>query len=398
MSEILIEIAEKIKNSKEIIRPREQKESDVKVSLIYAFNGTGKTRLSKVFQKLICGNSTSADDIDEECVKRKFLYYSAYTEDLFYWDNDLENNEEPKLKIQNNDFTNWILKEQGKGNVIIQNFQHYVNSDKLTPDFNLEKNEVTFSYQKGDDTSSGNIKISKGEESLFIWCVFYSIFEQVIEELNNKFEEREFDEQFDELEYIFIDDPVTSLDENHLIELAVDLATLIKSSKSDVKFVITTHNPLFYNVLFNEFSREKKTKKYILKKYEDGTFELQNQSNDSPFSYHLFLKREIEKAIDTGEIHKYHFNYLRNILEKTATFLGREKWSELLPKNSENKTNPYETRIINILSHSSYSTDETYIINESDKKVLGYLIKKINELYNIIITDNTVTQTKERHE
>ena len=161
MSETLIEIAEKIKNSKEIIRPREQKESDVKVSLIYAFNGTGKTRLSKEFQKLICGNSTSADDIDEECVKRKFLYYSAYTEDLFYWDNDLENNEEPKLKIQNNDFTNWILKNQGKENAIIQNFQHYVNSDKLTPAFNLEKNEVTFSYQKGDDTISENIKISK---------------------------------------------------------------------------------------------------------------------------------------------------------------------------------------------------------------------------------------------
>lgn len=388
MSEILIEIAEKIKNSKEIIRPREQKESDVKVSLIYAFNGTGKTRLSKVFQKLICGNSTSADDIDEECVKRKFLYYSAYTEDLFYWDNDLENNEEPKLKIQNNDFTNWILKEQGKGNVIIQNFQHYVNSDKLTPDFNLEKNEVTFSYQKGDDTSSGNIKISKGEESLFIWCVFYSIFEQVIEELNNKFEEREFDEQFDELEYIFIDDPVTSLDENHLIELAVDLATLIKSSKSDVKFVITTHNPLFYNVLFNEFSREKKTKKYILKKYEDGTFELQNQSNDSPFSYHLFLKREIEKAIDTGEIHKYHFNYLRNILEKTSTFLGKANWSELLPKNPDGKVNPYETRIINIASHSAHSADETSLVSENDKKVLKHLMKKINEIYDIKIEDN----------
>lgn len=387
MSETLIEIAEKIKNSKEIIRPREQKESDVKVSLIYAFNGTGKTRLSKVFQKLICGNSTSADDIDEECVKRKFLYYSAYTEDLFYWDNDLENNEEPKLKIQNNDFTNWILKEQGKGNVIIQNFQHYVNSDKLTPDFNLEKNEVTFSYQKGDDTSSGNIKISKGEESLFIWCVFYSIFEQVIEELNNEVEERESD-QFNDLEYIFIDDPVTSLDENHLIELAVDLATLIKSSKSDVKFVITTHNPLFYNVLFNEFSREKKTKKYIFKKYEDGTFELQNQSNDSPFSYHLFLRHEIEKAIDTGEIHKYHFNYLRNILEKTSTFLGKANWSELLPKNPDGKVNPYETRIINIASHSAHSADETSLVSENDKKVLKHLMKKINEIYDIKIEDN----------
>lgn len=387
MSETLIEIAKNIKDAKGKTKKKEEKEYGIKAHLIYAFNGTGKTRLSKEFQKLICGNSTSADDIDEECVKRKFLYYSAYTEDLFYWDNDLENNEEPKLKIQNNDFTNWILKNQGKGNVIIQNFQHYVNSDKLTPDFNLEKNEVTFSYQKGDDTSSGNIKISKGEESLFIWCVFYSIFEQVIEELNNEVEERESD-QFNDLEYIFIDDPVTSLDENHLIELAVDLATLIKSSKSDVKFVITTHNPLFYNVLFNEFSREKKTKKYILKKYEDGTFELQNQSNDSPFSYHLFLKREIEKAIDTGEIHKYHFNYLRNILEKTSTFLGKANWSELLPKNPDGKVNPYETRIINIASHSAHSADETFLVSENDKKVLKHLMKKINEIYDIKIEDN----------
>lgn len=51
--------------------------------------------------------------------------------------------------------------------------------------------------------------------------------------------------QFDRLEYVFIDDPVSSLDENHLIELAVDLAYLIKSNKSDIRFIITTHNPLF---------------------------------------------------------------------------------------------------------------------------------------------------------
>lgn len=373
---------------------KELKSDDKKVQLIYAFNGTGKTRLSKEFQKLICGNSTSADDIDEECVKRKFLYYSAYTEDLFYWDNDLENNKEPKLKIQNNDFTNWILKEQGKENVIQTNFQKYTNNDKLMPKFNENYSEVAFSFERGDDETSKNIKISKSEESLFIWCVFYSIFEQVIEELNNEFEEREFDEQFYELEYIFIDDPVTSLDENHLIELAVDLATLIKSSKSDVKFVITTHNPLFYNVLFNEFSREKKTKKYVLKKYEDGTFELQNQSNDSPFSYQLFLKREIEKAIETGELHKYHFNYLRNILEKTSTFFGKASWSELLPKNPDGRVNPYETRIINIASHSAHSADETSLVSENDKKVLEHLIKKINEIYDIKVKDEKVDNKK----
>ena len=61
--------------------------------------------------------------------------------------------------------------------------------------------------------------------------------------------------RFDQLEYVFIDDPVSSLDENHLIELAVDLAQLIKSSQSEIKFIITTHSPLFYNVLYNEFKK-----------------------------------------------------------------------------------------------------------------------------------------------
>ena len=380
MSETLEQIANKLKSKNK------------KVQLIYAFNGTGKTRLSKEFQKLIYPDIDTNEEEEKENPKRKILYYSAYTEDLFYWDNNIENNAEPKLKIQNNNFTNWILNEQGKRDSIIEKFQNYVNNNKLMPLFNPEGNEVTFSYQKGDDTSSNNIKISKGEESLFIWCVFYSIFEQVIEELN-EIEERESD-QFNDLEYIFIDDPVTSLDENHLIELAVDLARLIKSSKSELKFIITTHNPLFYNVLYNEFKQDK-FKKYILNKNESGTFELMEQNNDSPFSYHLFLKNEIEKAIETGVIYKCHFNYLRNILEKTSTFLGKENWTDLLPKNEDNKINPYESRIINISSHSKHSAEETYIINDSDKRVLEYLIKKVNEIYNIKITDNSKTQREE---
>ena len=53
-----------------------------KVQLIYAFNGTGKTRLSLEFKNLLSG-------IGEEDQYNKILYYNAFTEDLFYWDNDL---------------------------------------------------------------------------------------------------------------------------------------------------------------------------------------------------------------------------------------------------------------------------------------------------------------------
>src|SRR5690606_27933658 len=241
------------------------KASGKKVQLIYAFNGTGKTRLSREFKQLIAPKDDAAGEGDQvEPTRNKILYYNAFTEDLFYWDNDLEVDAEPKLRIQPNTFTDWVLKEQGQDMNVIATFQRYTN-DKLTPRFNEERkddqtgeviakafSEVTFSLERGDNEHSGNLKISKGEESNFIWSIFYTLLEQVIGVLNvPELGDRETNE-FDQLEYVFIDDPVSSLDENHLIQLAVDLAGLITRAPAQLKFAITTHSPLFYNVLHNE--------------------------------------------------------------------------------------------------------------------------------------------------
>jgi len=378
MGKSLNEIAQEIKNSNK------------KVQLMYAFNGTGKTRLSREFKALV--DPKSYEEVENIGLEsKKILYYNAFTEDLFYWDNDLVNDIEPKLIIQPNIFTKWIFEDQGQDGRIIENFQHYTD-DKLTPHFNApytikdgekEKTipaftEVTFSYERGNDERSENIKISKGEESCFVWSVFYSLLEQVVDVLNVPDESDRETHQFDHLEYVFIDDPVSSLDDNHLIELAVNLAQLIKDSKSGLKFLITTHNPLFYNVLHNEFKKAT-FKKHFLKKNEDGKYNLETQSNDAPFSYHLFLKAEIEKAIETGQVQKYHFNFLRNILEKTSTFLGYENWGELLPKTEEGKANPYESRIVNISSHSKHSAEEIVELTENDKRVLAYLLNEIKK-------------------
>ena len=251
MGQSLNEIAQKLRDT------------DKKVQLIYAFNGVGKTRLSRAFKELISPKTEEAAT-EEDRGKIKVLYYNAFTEDLFYWDNDSK-----RLRIQSNDFTNWIFKDQGQESNVVTNFQRYTNS-KLTPRFNESYNEIAFSIDGGNDEVIDNIKISKGEESCLIWCVFYSLLEQVVEVLNiAEPGDRETD-QFNNLEYIFIDDPVSSLDENHLIELAVNIAELIKSSLSGLKFIMTTHNPLFYNVLYNELNNadqetKDKTKKSLKK-------------------------------------------------------------------------------------------------------------------------------------
>ena len=383
MSKTLSEIAHQLKNINK------------KVQLIYAFNGTGKTRLSREFKDLISLKTDTEEVPQSELAQKKILYYSAFTEDLFYWDNDLELDAEPKLKIQPNSFTDWVLDEQGQDQNVITNFQRYVN-DKLTPRFNeeykVEKedgkeiivrafSEVRFSLERGNDESLGNLKISKGEESNFIWSIFYTLLEQVIGILNTaEPDERETD-QFDQLEYVFIDDPVSSLDDNHLIGLAIDLARLIKSSESNLKFIITTHNPLFYNVLHNEFNR---APKYLLRKLESATYELIPQDNDSPFSYHLHLKDELIKAAESGDINKYHFNFLRNVLEKTSTFLGYNEWGELLPEvkgsGAAGKTNPY-ARIINLYNHAKHSADEIAEVEEDHKRVFRFLVGEIDKIY-----------------
>ncbi|WP_395946718.1 hypothetical protein [Caedibacter taeniospiralis] len=194
---------------------RQLQAANKKVQLIYAFNGSGKTRPSREFKQLIAPKNNNGEDSDEaELSRNKILYYNAFTEDLFYWDNDLASDAEPKLKIQPNTFTEWVLKDQGQDRNIITNFQRYANQ-KPTPHFSEDFTEVTFSLERGDDERSGNLKISKGEESNFICSVFYALLDQVITMLNVADPGERESNQFDQLEYMFIDDPVSSLDENH---------------------------------------------------------------------------------------------------------------------------------------------------------------------------------------
>ena len=351
------------------------RDADKKAQLIYAFNGTGKTRLSREFRLLV---APKGEEVEEE-TGIKILYYNAFTEDLFYWDNDLDADVNRKLLIRPNGFTNMVLeflKDQGLDGNIISNFQHFT-SDKVTPRFNEEYtikdennndkvikaySEITFSIEGGNQERIPNIKISKAEESNLIWCVFYSLLEQVVEQLNIPEPENRSTDKFNDLKYVFIDDPVSSLDDNHLIELAVNLALIIKKS-TGLKFIISTHSPLFYNVLYNELSLKSG---YILNKLNDGTFELIEKKGDSnkSFSYHLFLKQTIQEAIDNNAIQKYHFTLLRR--------------SELLPDDKQT----YYNRVIQFTSHSTLSNEVVAEPTEPEKQTVAFLLKHLTDNYN----------------
>lgn len=388
MSKTLTEIAQQLSTPQVIkktvtketkqIAPKEIEESKPvpKVQLIYGFNGMGKTRLSREFKDLIAPKND--DDDEAESTQPKVIYYNAFTEDLFYWDNDLEGDTERKLKIQPNAYTRWVLQEQGQDRNAIAHFQRYT-SDKLTPKFSEDFSEVTFSFERGHEDRSENIKISKGEESNFIWSIFYSLIEQVIDALNIGEASERGTDRYNRLEYVFVDDPVCSLDENHLIELAVNLAGLIKSSQSDLKFIITTHSPLFYNVLYNELNN---TACYLLECFEDGTFGLTGKKGDSnkSFSYHLYLKQILEQAIADNQIQKFHFTLLRNLYEKTSSFLGYKQWTDLLETAPGDKDS-YLKRIITFSSHRTLSNEEVAEPTDPEKQTVKLLLDNLTKNY-----------------
>lgn len=406
MGQTLTEIAENLRDEGKTVQ------------LIYAFNGVGKTRLSNEFKQQVATEKEFDENAEQKTdEKRKILYYNAFTEDLFYWVNE---DEEPNLKIHNNDFTDWIIRDRGQDQNIITNFQRYTD-EKLLPSF-VEKTivvdqnnkrvnkrtypEVVFTFNKGDKefnkTDLSGHKISKAEESSFVWSVFFSLLKEVVNILKDPIGQRE-EETFDSLEYVFIDDPVSSLDDNHLIELAVDIAHLIKTNETDLKFIITTHNPLFYNVISNElnnnipnpkyikgeqntgtkkwFYHTDESKRYRFVKFEDGSYDLKELGRKTPFSYHLQLLREIQAAKNNpNQIKKYHFNFIRNILEKTSTFLGHTKWENLLPQVN-GKPDPFANRILNLSSHSAHAGNETAEVQENDRDKLIELVNYLESNY-----------------
>lgn len=92
----------------------------IKSAVNLCFQRYRKTRLSREFKRLIAPKNTETEELED--AKAKILYYNAFTEDLFYWDNDLNADTNRKLKIQPNSFTDWVLRDQGQENNIITHF------------------------------------------------------------------------------------------------------------------------------------------------------------------------------------------------------------------------------------------------------------------------------------
>lgn len=315
-----------------------------KFILLFAYNGTGKTRLSTCFKDLGKNNEETATDT---------LYYNAYTEDLFTWDNDLENDAQRVIKLNRDSRFFNGLQELEMESRIRPFLSRYADFD-FSIDYETWSVRFSREIRKDDATEKIEyIKISRGEESIFIWCFFLAVAQLAIDK----------QEAYNWVKYIYIDDPVSSLDDNNAVAVASHLAHLL-THQSDIKTMISTHHTLFFNVMYNQLQRAEKY--FLSRKDETGEYMIKN-TRDTPFFHHVALLKELYEVAESGKLYAYHFNILRNILEKTATFHGFTNFSACIKKDSDDLDGTIHTRLINLLSHGNYSLFEPKELLEDNK-------------------------------
>lgn len=349
-----------------------------KFVLLYAYNGTGKTRLSVAFKDLgkkithrpMNVNDTVNDALTITETQSDTLYFNAFTEDLFHWDNDLQNDRERVLKINRDSRFFAGLGELEMDNRIRPLLNRYADFDFRidTADW-----EVSFAreirHQKDDGSfetvREENIKVSRGEENIFIWCFFLAIVELAMDpEI----------EAYRWVKYVYIDDPISSLDENNAVMVAHHLAQMLAASPQQVKAVVSTHHVLFFNVLCNEL---KKSRKYFLTRNASSGF-LLSETDSTPFLYHLSSLVELHQAMQSGALYTHHFNMLRRVMEQTACFFGYAKWEECI-KPAPEADDPNQTgykRVIDLMSHGDYSLYEPRDMLPENKAHLSRALKK----------------------
>jgi len=329
--------------------------------LLYAHNGTGKTRLSTKFKDL----GKASGDADT-------LYFNAFTEDLFSWDNDLEGDLERKLKINKDSrfiTALWELEMDTRIRPFLSryaDFEFTIDTTKWEVRFSREAPNPNYDANARLNESGENptgertlirrdIKISRGEENIFIWCFFMALLQIVVD--------ADDDNPYDWVKYVYIDDPISSLDEQNAVKVAHDLTDLLLDSSSNLSVVISTHHVLFYNVVANQL-RKKASKYYLTKTAGADAYRLESWENVPPF-LHLSTLSDLCKARDSGELSSHHFTMLRRVLEQTAAFMGYESWVDCLRPREGESEQAFQKRVLDLNSHGDWVIFESPRIDDS---------------------------------
>ena len=351
----LTEIAQQLKDNKK------------NIILIYAFNATGKTRLSVEYK-----NVTKKEGTKEHTG----VYYNAFSEDLFVWDNDEKNNNNnTKLEIVESSLNKFhsfltleLLKEKlGPYN---PNYDFYLNENA-----DPEKGIDSISFTLKNDEANKPIKISRGEERIFVWCFFLALFDV---DCWAGAQDAHF----------FIDDPVSSLDDHNIFITADSIFDIIEGNYLKKRIIITTHHIGLFSILFDRLRKGEKSSRY---KNLCKPFILSNSGNElllkhhdkDVFLFHLHLLQTLDSA-GKNQLYLYHFVLLRQVLENISSFLGSGGISFTLTQIGVIDVEEAINRI-NSLSHQNVYRLQFNEMTPQEGLLFKEVLEKILAKYNFIL-------------
>jgi hypothetical protein len=211
-------------------------------------------------------------------------------------------------------------------------------------------------------------------------------------------------ESYQGKKYLYIDDPISSLDDNNAISVACDLAKLLRraatrenadGAPAPIKVIFSSHHSLFFNVMCNEVGRRIdgapriSRKRYFLHRPGgDGAYTLQ-PTDDTPFFHHVATLAELQRAADPkkGKLYTFHFNALRSVMEKTASFFGHPSIAFCLKALDNEEDRALFNRALNLLSHGAYAIHEPTEMGEDNKALFRRILMEFTKKFDFALPD-----------
>jgi hypothetical protein len=344
------------------------KDDKARIILAYAFNSTGKTKLSVAYK-----NATKSADGAHTGV-----YYNAYSEDLFVWDNDTENGEaDIRLTVKHCSLNrlHTLLNEESV-RAKLRAFKPKYNFDFTYHDDAERGIESISFYPLYADDDVSTIKISRGEERIFVWCFFLALFEVG-------------DWASTQSSHFFIDDPVSSLDDHNIFVTASTLLDLIEDQHETRRIIVTTHHIGLFSILSDWLMKGEKADKYrkltklFILSDKSGDLTLESCRNNV-LLYHLRVLQLLDNAQKDNAIRAYHLALLRQVLENVASFLGVGQFRYVLEQIGI--VDPVTVaNIVNVLSHKKVYYYESDLLTPDNAAMFDDVFRRLKDRYNFVL-------------
>ncbi len=196
-----------------------------------AFKELGKDVISRPAN--VTDDVTTPLEVEE--ATRDTLYFNAFTEDLFSWDNDLDNDQQRVLKI--NQDSHFLMACKNLRWRIV--FVLYYNV-MLILIFKLIMRAGQLTLNERFRMMMIHMKLLSTLKFLVVKKIFCLVFLLAVAQLAI-----DGQEAYSWVKYLYIDDPISSLDDHNAISVASHLSQLLKAANGSIKTVISSHHALF---------------------------------------------------------------------------------------------------------------------------------------------------------